>query len=223
MRAGRRVCIAALLVLLAACSGAPLATGPVAVVVSPTRTESPARSSPPPAAQTTCRVPFSVISEASGGFITYPGGQRQDDPSSVVALPGYTPGQIGVNPGLAYDRALGRWVPVPPEWLAPGALTYAYADFTGTIRAVTPGGGSEDVTADGGWELISTADTGVYAARPNVAGAWFVPFGGVPQQIVDRGSWQRYFNGVLWGIDGSGQVFEHDLTSGAETVWGTVN
>src|ERR1700694_5045858 len=171
MRAGRRVCIAALLLLLTACGRAPLATGPVAVVVSPSRTESPAppasqsrvvsppqpdasagrTSSPPPADQTTCRVPFSVISEASGGFISYPGGQRQDDPSSVVALPGNTPGQIGGNPGLAYDHVLNRWVPVPLDWLAPGGQTYVYMDFgTGNIRGVTVADGSSGIVTTNG-------------------------------------------------------------------------
>ncbi len=91
-------------------------------------------------------MPFAAISEASGGFIAYPGGARQDDPSSAVALPGNTPGQIGVNPGLAYDRVLGHWVPVPLDWLAPGGQTYAYQNG-GKIRAVTVlDGSSGDVT-----------------------------------------------------------------------------
>ena len=169
------------------------------------------------------------MSEADGGFIAYPGGERQDDPNSAFAMPGHTPGQVDVNAGLAYDRVSGRWVPVPLDWLAPGGQTYAYLaaspDFqTVKIRAVTVADGSSgDVTTDGGWELISTADSGVYAGRLNTPGAWFVPFGGVPQQIVDHGSWLKYSNGALWGIDGSRRVVEHNVNSGVETAWGTVS
>src|SRR2546427_12677969 len=60
----------------------------------------PALSSPSPSATGSCRVPIADISEAKGWFITIPGGDRQDDPASGVALPGGTPGPIGANPGL---------------------------------------------------------------------------------------------------------------------------
>src|SRR5260370_32715160 len=76
--------------------------------------------SPSPAALGSCQIPIADISEARGWFITVPGGNRQGDPASVVALPGRTPCQIGVNPGLTLDRAAGAWVPVPYNWLAPG-------------------------------------------------------------------------------------------------------
>jgi hypothetical protein len=181
-------------------------------------------SSPSPVAAASCGVPFSGMSEANGGFIIYPGGQRQDDPSSTVALPGNEPGQIGVNPGLAYDRVLSKWVPVPLSWLAPGGQTYAYQENGGKIRAVTVlDGSSGDVTTYGGWELISTADDGVYAGKLNTPGAWFVPFGGTPEQIGDHGSWQSYANGALWGVDSSRNLIQHDATSGVETSWGAVS
>jgi hypothetical protein len=238
MRVGRRTGIAACFWLITACHGV---YGTSAVVSSPSpaiatgaspsalSTPSPAlyhppaaaspspTSSPAPAGAASCRVPFSNISEADGGFITYPGGQRQDDPTSVVALPGNTPGQIGVNPGLAYDWFVGRWVPVPMSWLAPGGQTYAYQEGGGKIRAVTVlDGSSGDVTTDGGWELISTADDGVYAGKPDNPGAWFVPFGGTPRQIVDHGTWLGFANGGLWGIDSSRNVIQHDAVSGTE-------
>jgi hypothetical protein len=189
------------------------------VVASPSPTYSPS-----PVAAASCGVPFSEISEANGGFIIYPGGQRQDDPSSTVALPGNAPGQIGVNPGLAYDRVLGKWVPVPLDWLAPGGQTYAYADSAGKIRGVTVADGSSgNVTTDGGWELLSSADDGVYVDKLNTPGAWFVPFGAAPTQIVDHGSWLKYSNGALWGIDSSRKVIQHDVSTGVETAWGTVS
>jgi hypothetical protein len=134
------------------------------------------------------------------------------------------PGQIGVNPGLAYDRVLYKWVPVPSDWLAPRGQTYAYQENGGKIRAVTVADGtSGDVTTDGGWELISTADDGVYAGKLNIPGAWFVPFGGTPRQIVDHGTWVTFANGGLWGIDSSRNVIQHDVASGFEINWGQVS
>jgi hypothetical protein len=246
VRKGQIVGAAAGLVLMTACGAVPHGStleSPAAVtsVAAPSQSASPSPSlyripppyqpasagrtaSPPPLATVRCRVPFSEISEASGGFIAYPGGARQDDPSSVVALPGNTPGQIGVNPGLAYDRDLGHWVPVPPDWLAPGGQTYAYQANGGKIRAVTVLDGSfGDVTTGGSWELISTADDGVYAGQLNVPGAWFVPFGGAARQIVAHGTWQSYSNGALWGVDSARNLIQHDVTTGIETSWGAVS
>jgi hypothetical protein len=244
VRKGQCVWAAAGLVLMTACGAVPDGSfhgGPAAMTstASPSASPSPSlyripppyqpasagRVALPPALATgTCLVPFSVISEASGGFIAYPGSARQDDPSSVVALPGNTPGQIGVNPGLAYDRVLGHWVPVPLDWLAPGGQTYAYQANNGKIRAVTVlDGSSGDVTPDGSWELISTADDGVYAGQLNIPGAWFVPFGAAPTQVVDHGTWQSYANGALWGMDSARNLIQHDVTTAAETSWGAVS
>jgi hypothetical protein len=246
MRLGQRGWIAVGFVLIAACGKTSFGTGAVSSPAPPGASPpaaSPLSESPspplyqpptaatvsptpaPPVAGATCLVPFSEISEANGGFLVYRGGRRQDDPSSVVALPGNTPGQVGINPGLAYDRALGRWVPVPLDWLTPDGRTYVYADFqTQQIRAVSVADGtSGNVTLDGGWEVLSAADLGVYADHPPAPGAWFIPFGGVPMQVVDRGSWRRYFNGALWGMDSSRKLIEHNLTSGVETSWGTVS
>jgi hypothetical protein len=243
MGMGRRTGIAVCFWLITACHGvygpsaaAPSPSPSTATSVSPSAPSTPSptlyqppmlatpTSSPPPAAPGSCLVPFADISEANGGFITYPGGQRQDDASSVVALPGNTPGQIGVNPGLAYDRVLYKWVPVPSDWLAPNGQTYAYQENGGKIRAVTVADGtSGDVTTDGGWELISTADDGVYAGRLNTPGAWFVPFGGIPRQVVDHGAWSRFANGGLWGVDSSRNVIQHDVLSGVEINWGQVS
>jgi len=71
-------------------------------------------------------MPYADISEASGGFISVPGGKQDGDPSAVVALPGGTPGRPGVNPGLTYLASIGRWVPVPWFWVAPNSSFYVY-------------------------------------------------------------------------------------------------
>ncbi len=149
-----------------------------------------ASASPPPIVSTSlpCRIPIADVSEARGWFITYPGGRRQDDASSVVALPGGKPGQIGANPGLTYDHQAGTWVPVPYEWLAPGGGVY-----------------------------IDTEDDGVYTTRGE-PGAWFIPFDGMSRQVVDHGYWERFNTGALWGFDHSGNLIRHDVGTGFENV-----
>jgi hypothetical protein len=199
----------------------------------PTPTPSPfqpASPVPPPAspsasASGSCRIPIADISEAKGWFLTIPGGSRQDDPTSVVALPGGTPGQIGANPGLTYDRAAGVWVPVPSQWLAPGGSLYAYQGFSDTtIRAVNAvDGSSGTVVGGGGWLLMTTTDDGVYVTRSDAPGAWFIPFGGQPRVVIDHGSWQRLNTGSLWGVDANGKLARHDLTSGLEATVATVS
>jgi hypothetical protein len=194
-------------------------------VASATRTNAPAALP----AGVVCRLPYAEISEASGGFILYPGGQQQSDPNSVVATPGNTPGQIGVNTGLTYNSAAGTWAPVGAEWVSPNGLFYVYDDwrFSHKIRAVTIADGSSgDVTPDAGWYIIGTSNTGVYLGKASVAGtgpipgAWFVAFGNSPAQIIDGGVWGRFFAGGLWGVDGGGNLVRHDVSTGAETVWG---
>ncbi len=192
---------------------------PAASPTEPAFSPAPPLPSPSPAASGTCQVPIADISEAKGWFITVPGGSRQDDPASVVALPGGTPGQIGVNPGLTLDRAAGAWVPVPYNWLAPGGSLYAYEDFkNGAIRAVNVVDGTTgSVVVGGGWLLMTTADDGVYVTRSDAPGAWFIAFGGQPRQVINHGSWQRLFGRSIWGVDSSsGAVVRHDIDTGYE-------
>src|SRR5207253_2550337 len=86
---------------------------------------------------------------------------------------------------------------------------YVYQDYkSGMIRAVNVANGTSGaVTPGGGMQLIGVIDSGVYAASaPNSAGAYFVPFGGQPQQLVDHGTWDRYDRGALWGRDASNKL-----------------
>src|SRR5207302_1554345 len=104
-------------------ASAPPATAPPTLIpASGARLES-----PPPGA--ICRVPYADISEATGGWMSYPGGGIQPDPAATVALPGNTPGQIGVNPGLTFIPQNRHWVPVPYDWVAPSGRLYADLDF----------------------------------------------------------------------------------------------
>jgi hypothetical protein len=169
-----------------------------------------------------CLIPIANISEADGWFITYPGGERKEDPGSVVALPGGVPGQIGQNPGLTYVRAANRWLPVPYNFISPDASVYAYG--FGSIEVVNVSTGKvRDLISGGGWYLLTTANNGVYAARSGAAGAWFIPYIGQPDQVIDQGSWLQFFDGAMWGVQqASGNLVRHDMTTGAEATWAKV-
>src|SRR5229473_1996851 len=237
MQARGAATLAVCCLALAACGVAPHEAAFIASpspAASPQPTPSPAQPafspapplpSPSQVASGSCQIPIADISESKGWFITVPGGNRQDDPASVVALPGGTPGQIGVNPGLTLDRAAGAWVPVPYNWLAPGGSLYAYEDFNnGAIGAVNVVDGTTgSVVVGGGWLLMTTADDGVYVTRSGAPGAWFIAFGGQPRQVINHGSWQRFYTGSMWGVDpSSGAVVRHHMVTGSETTLATV-
>jgi hypothetical protein len=179
-----------------------------------------------------CRIPYADSSEANGGFIYFPSGERQFDPNSVVAMPGNLPGQVGQNSGLTFDRTLGRWVPVGRDWLAPNGLFYVYEDFDAhNIHGVTiTDGSSANITTDGSWYPIAATDQGVYLRRlpttptgPGPEGIWYVPYGGIPNQIIDHGAWSTFADEALWGFDESGNLIRHKVGTGAESRWGQWN
>ncbi len=172
---------------------------------------------------TTCRLAYADISEATGGFIYYPGGERQSDPSATVALPGNTPGMVGMNPGLSYVPSIKTWYPVPRAWVAPDGGWYVYEDFKNfQIKAAgTAAGTSGFVTNTGGWQIIGTVAGGVFLSRIGSPGAWSFAFGQEPEQVVDHGNWQALYGGALWAIDSTGTLLRHDVATGGETVAAT--
>jgi hypothetical protein len=198
----------------------PFAPPPASSVFGEAPVVSGVRTQQPSSTAGTCRLPYADISEASGGFITYPGGQRESDPTAQVTLPGGAPGQVGQNPGLTYLASSGRWVPVPRHWVAPNEVFYVY-QAGNQIRAVNVvTGSSADMTKNGEWWLIAAANDGAYVSSTSSPGAWFVPISGSPRELVDHGRWERYSGGALWGWDSSNNLIRHEVSTGAESVWG---
>jgi hypothetical protein len=108
--------------------------------------------------------------------------------------------------------------------VAPNGSFYVY-NTEGKVRAVSIADGSSgDVITDGGWYLIGTDNNGVYLGKTGgpgqpVPGAWYVSFGTAPSQLVDHGSWHRYYKGALWTVDRDGNLLRYDVANGAETIW----
>src|SRR3984893_1451840 len=143
-------------------------------------------TSPTAAAQATlpCRLP--IVSPTNpgdppGGWITFPGAQFVRDPASL-------PGRLQTDTP-SYDRAIGGWVPVSYEKVAPDGATYI---LHGDVVVTTNGFYLVDAktraqrlilaadgppSAGGSWQIIDYASEGVYLWSVGIAtvpGLWLL-------------------------------------------------
>ena len=160
----------------------------------------------------TCRLPVVAQGAGSGGFISFPSRQWIADPRSAVALPsppaGYTPPPYYGGPpftGLSYDRALGRWLPVPRNWVTPDGKRYAY-NYPGDdgVYVVTVATGAQVELGEGTqWAIRDVAAEGVYVVPLSAgnlgAGLWLLPFTGAAKQLTATGYWQTVGGGAAYG------------------------
>jgi len=157
----------------------------------------------------TCRLPVVAQGPGSGGFIAFPSRQWIADPRSAVTLPpppaGYTPPPYYGGPqftGLSYDRSLGRWLPVPRNWVAPDGKRYAYnyANDDGVYVVTVATGAQVELGEGTKWEIRDFAAEGVYVVPSNGgAGLWLLPFTGAAKQLTSTGYWQTVGGGAAYG------------------------
>lgn len=181
-----------------------------------------------------CRLPVYAGPPGSGGFIVFPGGSFIADPTSSVTTPSPTPtpapqqgpGYGYSNPGLSYDRAFSRWVPVPASWVSPDGSRYAYTAADG-VYVVNVASGTQTELGEGhSWYIVTVQNQGVYAANPGIAGLWLLPFSGTPHQITAAGYWQAGTSSAAFGTitsavpsGASNSIVRLDLKSGATSDW----
>lgn len=208
---------------------------------SPLPTQSP---SPPAgiASTLTCRLP--VISPATsgappGGWITFPDGQFARDPTS---LPGRLQSHVP-----SYDRAIGRWVPVEYNNVAPDGATYVlHGDQslptngfylvdarTETRRLILLADGPPQ--APGSWTVVRYAREGVYlwsVGMLTVPGLWLLnPLTGTVRLVDGSHYWAMVDGGVAWAVDppfggspGSiSTIYRLDLATGQVSTWYQTN
>ena len=216
----------------------PIVTAGPAVATS-ARVSSTARTAPPspsprpaptaPIVYSTapCGLPMHAITEASGAFVLYPSGAVAGAPGSEVALPGHSPGEIGVNPGLTYDVAENKWIPAPYYWLAPAGRLYIFEDFaTGKTFVVNVSSGSAtQLAVPSGWFPFGTSDDGVYVQASAPGGAWFYPFDGSQARLLTEGNyWLKYNSDSIWRLSAgsAGLLVRHDLFTGADRTLTTL-
>ncbi len=187
-----------------------------------------------------CRLPLYAGGPGSGGFLVFPDRTFIGDPRSGVTVPSPSPsstpppqGRYGPQGwyGLAYDRALARWVPVPRSWITPDGKRYAYPGAGEGIYVVDVATNTQTEIGDGrSWQVLDVEADGVYADETNASGTapglWLVPFSGAPSQLTDAGYWSSVGYGAAYGTEtsavpqGVGTLIDRfDLKTHAKQHW----
>ena len=194
-------------------------------------------SSPTPsagvAASLTCHLPVvsaAVAGEPQGGWVTFPGGVFARDPASLPVR-----GDANLP---SYNRAIGAWVPVEANKVAPDGRSYVLTSYnstpplylvdamTGSRRLIVseenvgPIRGSE-------WKVIEYASEGIYLWTGNggmempVPGLWLLnPQTGSIRLIDGSHYWGKVSGGFAWALDEAGtrasssRVHRLDLRTG---------
>jgi hypothetical protein len=160
--------------------------------------------------------------DGKNGFVTFPAGTLS---TSAGTLPSPAPLTIAYS----YDRAIGRWLGVSREAVAPDGLHYAYADYdppgpndgkvaigaTGRLHVVDVLTGVDHVIYSGSptWAVVDFAAAGLYLARLTTAqyasqkgGLYLMAAsGGAPQLVpgsnvqLDFGGWRALDADAAWG------------------------
>lgn len=165
-----------------------------------------------PPIQLSCTLPVYAGPPGSGGFISFPSGGFIGDPSSGVTLPSPSPGSPSPppapgygygpgSPGLSWDAAQKKWLPVPFNWVTPDGSRYAYTS-TNSIYVQDVADSAQVELGEGkSWSIVGVFAEGVYATNPNVAGLWLLPFSAPPRQITTTGYWQGVAAGAAYGTE----------------------
>jgi hypothetical protein len=170
-----------------------------------------------PPIQLTCTLPVFAGPPGSGGFITFPNGGFTPDPKSGVTLPSPSPGsaspspQIGGPgpgygygyPGLSWDLAQKKWLPVPYTWVTPDGSKYAYTAPDSIYVEDVAGNTQVELGEGKSWQIIGVLADGVYAMNTTnnglVAGLWVLPYSSPARQITTTGYWQGVTAGAAYG------------------------
>jgi hypothetical protein len=199
----------------------------------------PAASSSPTAANPaalSCRLPVTSPTndgQAPGGWVTFPGGEFVRDPASL-------PGRLQTDVP-SYDRAVGGWVPVSIEKVAPDGATYVVHNElkangfylvdarTGAQRLILSADGP--APAPGSWQVVEWAREGIYlwsVGMLTVPGLWLLdPQTGNVRLVNGSHSWSVVAGGAAWAIDQPAgadagtynALYRLDLASGQVSTW----
>jgi hypothetical protein len=166
-----------------------------------------------PPIQLACTLPIYAGPPGSGGFISFPSGNFTPDPKSGVTLPSPSPGSspqpIGAGPGgpgygygypgLTWDVAQKKWLPVPYAWVSPDGSKYAYPSSNSIYVQDVATGTLVELGQGKSWSIVAVLADGVYATNPNVAGLWVLPFSSGARQVATSGYWQAATTGAAYG------------------------
>ena len=182
-----------------------------------------------------CRLPVFAGGPGSGGFVVFPGSTFIPDPASNVMLPSPSPGATQTPPpgpgygpgfpGLSYDRAHARWLPVPINWVSPDGAHYAYTS-DGLYGVSVADGAQTELRQGRSWSIVGVQNQGVYAGDQTAGGLWLFPFSGTPRQITTVGYWQAATATAAYGTPtsavpqgASNSILRLDLATGKSSEW----
>lgn len=160
------------------------------------------------------------------GFVVFPAGELSVQGS---VLPEAAPYQLGW-PGISYDRAVNRWLPVSRSAVSPNGLSYAYVDYdppgpndgkavhanSGRIHIVDVRSGQDRTIFSGSpsFGVVDLEADAVYLTQvgigytPTTAGLYRLGVsGGSPQPMpgvegqLDRWGWTPGSAGIWWAVD----------------------
>jgi hypothetical protein len=170
-----------------------------------------------PPIQLSCTLPVYAGPPGSGGFISFPLGTFTADPKSGVTLPSPSPGsaspspQIGGPgpgygygyPGLSWDVAQKKWLPVPYTWVTPDGSKYAYTSPNSIYVEDVAANTQVELGEGKSWQIIGVLADGVYAMNTTnnglIAGLWVLPFTSPAHQVTTSGYWQGVTAGAAYG------------------------
>jgi hypothetical protein len=224
----RATLIAASLLLAGCATSAPIGTHPP-TAASASRTGSPSPlGSPTPSSiavafpllvEVNCRLPVTLVADQRVGFLDLSNGIFESDPSAPANA-------------QSYSWIAHRWLPAPPEMVAPDGTHYAYAapdgihDFdlaSGVDRNLLSGATPNQVVEYGAQGIYVTK----YGAYAGHLGLWLLdPVTGTLKQLLPAGvAFDDLGSGAAWYSDSRnevpspGSLYRIELGTAARTVW----
>lgn len=211
-------------------SATPPLTSPSAAAQSPSPSAAASVLSPLPSPdRSRCRIPIAPPGNVAGaGFVSYPDGAFTPD-SGPKGFASAASGEPDGGWGLTYDRRFTKWLPVPPNWVAPNGASYAYGTLYGmnnpnptnrTLHLVDVATGAEVQMAPGDWRVVGFTSAGVYVMSQSTNG----PDAGLSlinvdsrvfHPITNAASWTFTTDSFAWGnVPGQPDLLKLDLASG---------
>jgi hypothetical protein len=225
-----RVAACLAVIVLVACGQIPQAGvhgSPAGTSSSPSRVSSTPVASPTPTAARplptpttfasafgTCRLPVLVPhppGETPGGWLDVPAGTYTPDPKTTEVAQ-------KANGVMAWDPAVGQWVPTYPKWISPDGTKYVAANLdvvdartSATLHRISSPNGPNDVIA-----YTSTAIYMAATGQQPPPGVWKVDTATWTMTEVSsaQGFWDVADDTAVWGTYGSSVVRRLDLSTG---------
>jgi hypothetical protein len=183
---------------------------------SPSESVPPASSATPRLDRSPCRIPIASVGfTVQAGFVSYPDGSFTPDSGAKAPAPA-EPGVPDGGFGMTYDRQFAKWLPVPPNWVAPDERRYAYGTLYSmnnvyptnlSLHVVDVAKGSVKSVAPGDWLVVAFDVKGVYVMRQSstqaASGLSLInPDTGAIRHITDAGFWTYVSGDAAWGTVG---------------------